>query len=161
MKGSTSRCVRYLHTCGEEKKTDEYRQTLLYMLIQRAGTGTRLPPGFTSPPWHLLASQWSSAPVPHTLSTVLGPSAVVLGHCDSEADDHSLQMEEEHIFGWDNENPRREVWVDKFRVEWRPVSNCEYLKFWEEREGREMPKSWVVADCGEIKVGYPPCTPIQ
>ena len=35
-----------------------------------------------------------------------------------------------HEFGWDNENPARRVEVDRVRIEWRPVTNEEYLAFW-------------------------------
>ncbi|KAJ7287326.1 C-type lectin protein [Mycena rebaudengoi] len=128
-------------------------ETLLYMLIQRAGTGTLPPAGFTVPPWDLLKLQWDSTPPPTTESVVLGPAKLTLGHDDSEADDFlqdlRLQAEGRH-YGWDNENPARQVEVGKFKAAWRPVTNNEFLAFW--RAGlAELPKSWVEED-GEVKV---------
>ena len=35
-----------------------------------------------------------------------------------------------HTFGWDNENPARRVEVGHVRMEGRPVTNGEYLAFW-------------------------------
>jgi L-histidine Nalpha-methyltransferase / hercynylcysteine S-oxide synthase len=124
------------------------------MLIQRAGTGTLPPPGFTLPPWTLLAIQWDAAPVPDAALPVLGPTTVFLGHEDSELDDFGSLAQEvnAHVFGWDNENPTRAVAVGAFRAEWRPISNQEYLRFWD-AGGRNtaMPASWL-EDGGEIMV---------
>ncbi|KAJ6603139.1 C-type lectin protein [Mycena sp. CBHHK59/15] len=128
-------------------------ETLLYMLIQRAGSGTLPPPGFTVPPWDLLALQWNSTPVPSTESVILGPAKLTLGHDDSEAEDflqgNELQAEG-HQYGWDNESPPRQVEVGKFKAAWRPVTNREFFTFWEAGKA-ELPKSWVEED-GEIKV---------
>ena len=57
------------------------------MLIQRAGTGTLPPPGFTTPPWKTLVQQWNSIPNPSSRTVTLGPDTLVMGHDDSEADD--------------------------------------------------------------------------
>ncbi|KAJ7874794.1 C-type lectin protein [Mycena olivaceomarginata] len=126
-------------------------ETLLYMLIQRAGTGTLPPSGFVVPPWDLLKLQWDATPAPTTESVVLGPATLILGHDDSEADDVLHEGEAEgRQYGWDNESPARQVEVGKFRAAWRPVTNKEFLTFW--RAGKaELPKSWVEED-GEIKV---------
>jgi formylglycine-generating enzyme required for sulfatase activity len=122
------------------------------MLIQRAGTGTLPPPGFTPPLWNFLSSQWSASPHLLERSTILGPCSVVLGHSDCEAEDFVEGNVEGHSFGWDNESPKREVWVKRFQVEWRPVSNDDYLRFLEgDESGIEVPKSWVVDGEG-IKV---------
>ncbi|KDR75270.1 hypothetical protein GALMADRAFT_249266 [Galerina marginata CBS 339.88] len=133
-------------------------ETLLYMLIQKAGSGTLPPPGFTTPPWEELAAQWASFPQPTTSTVLVGPASVVMGHDDSEADDKSLDFAEDvkgHTFGWDNESPRREVQVAPFKAEWRPVTNREFERFWRSSPGKDtvqMPKSWVVDDNGSIKV---------
>lgn len=124
------------------------------MLIQRAGTGTLPPHGFTPPAWSLLASQWSAGPtLPAGASVTLGPATVVLGHDDSEADDATLTAPDDvatHEFGWDNESPARAVPVGAFRAEWRPVTNAEFEVFW--RAGKvKMPTSWIEHD-GEVKV---------
>ncbi|KAG6895451.1 hypothetical protein C0992_001173 [Termitomyces sp. T32_za158] len=131
-------------------------ETLLYMLIQRAGTGTFPPPGFTAPTWEILTQQWDVAPVPLTPSVVLGPATVLLGHQDSEGDDVLLGIAEDadnHVFGWDNESPERKFEVVSFRAEWRPVTNGEFEAFWRKRGAHfsDIPASWVCDD-GKLKV---------
>ncbi|TRM69215.1 C-type lectin protein [Schizophyllum amplum] len=131
-------------------------ETLLYMLIQRAGTGTLPPPGFTAPPWELLKAQWDATPAPATLTVALGPAEVTLGHEDAEGEDflpaHAGQDLADHEFGWDNESPARRVSVGAFRAEWRPVTNGEFEAYWRAARGEvPMPMSWVEED-GEIKV---------
>lgn len=128
------------------------------MLIQRAGTGTLPPPGFTTPPWEILTQQWNSDPTPLISTVVLGPATVPLGREDSESDDNLDGVTEEvsgHMFGWDNESPRREYEVGAFRIEWRPVSNQEYETFWRENGAcsSQRPGSWVEEE-GEIKVCF-------
>ncbi|KAL1696034.1 C-type lectin protein [Schizophyllum commune] len=141
-------------------------ETLLYMLIQRAGTGTLPPPGFTPPPWDLLKAQWNATLAPATPTVTLGPATITLGHDDSEGNDFALKSEGEdceehhteddiihHEFGWDNESPARAVEVGAFRAEWRPVTNGEFEVYWRAGEGKvPMPKSWVEED-DEVKVG--------
>ncbi|KAH7907883.1 C-type lectin protein [Hygrophoropsis aurantiaca] len=130
-------------------------ETLLYMLIQRAGTGTLPPPGFTVPPWEALAAQWNqSIRPPSTPIVTLGPTTVTLGHDDSEGDDFTPGIADNvdgYSFGWDNESPARAVQVGQFRMHWRPISNAEYLAFWKATPGVEMPPSWV-QEGEEIKV---------
>lgn len=126
------------------------------MLIQRAGTGTLPPPGFTSPAWPLLAAQWDMVPSPDSSAVTLGPVDIVLGHQDSEADDTHPDLIENvdgHTFGWDNESPPRRIHVGKFRADWRPISNGDFERFYN-GEGRgkvSVPKSWVEEN-GEFKV---------
>ncbi|KAG5341084.1 hypothetical protein C0989_011676 [Termitomyces sp. Mn162] len=133
-----------------------HAETLLYMLIQRAGTGTLPPPGFAIPPWRSLAAIWDSAPLPKTKTVTLGPAEVTLGHDDAETDDMDPLFAKDvdgHEFGWDNEHGVRVVQVGKFSIEWRPVTNGEFFEFYL-RKGKglvEIPASWVKDD-GEIKV---------
>lgn len=131
-------------------------ETLLYMLIQRASTGTLPPPGFTVPPWSALASQWDSVPAPSTPTVTLGPADLTIGHVDSEADDFNAQEMHnvyDHEYGWDNESPARVVHVGKFKAEWRPVSNGEFEAYWKASGGKvPMPRSWVQTEDGEVKV---------
>nr|KAF8995500.1 C-type lectin protein [Cyathus striatus] len=130
-------------------------ETLLYMLIQRAGTGTLPPPGFAVPMWDALSEQWDAAPSPSTSCVVVGPATVTLGHDDCEGEDYLPENEaniDKRIFGWDNESPARTVDVHAFRAEWRPVTNGEYLAFLRGR-GKVLcstPKSWVEED-GDVK----------
>jgi L-histidine Nalpha-methyltransferase / hercynylcysteine S-oxide synthase len=126
------------------------------MLIQRAGTGTLAPPGFTSPPWGILSEFWNHAPVPITKSVIIGPTTLELGHDDRECDDFLPGQEFDtvnHIFGWDNENPLRELEVGPFKIDWRPITNGEFSRFLQSAEGDiiKPPKSWV-EDEGEWKV---------
>lgn len=128
-------------------------QTLLYMLLQRAGTGTVPPTGFITPNWSVLKSSWDSAPAPPESSVVLGPATIVLGHDDFEADDDSTDVAG-HAFGWDNEHPQRQVQVNEFKIDWRPISNGQFYEFYKSK-GKEMqvpfPASWISVD-GEIQV---------
>lgn len=131
-------------------------ETLLYMLMQRAGSGTLPPPGFTVPPWEALAEQWNSIPLPSSSTVLVGPATLVLGHHDSEAEDGLPSVVEnvkDHTFGWDNESPARTVQVGAFKTEWRPVTNREFETFRNNQSKGvvDFPKSWVDED-GEIKV---------
>lgn len=127
------------------------------MLIQRAGSGTLPPPGFTTPPWASLVEQWAQeTPALSEATTELGPATITLGHDDSEADDFAAEFREAvngHEFGWDNESPPRAVNIEKFKIDWRPVSNGEFYAFWAGKGAPnvKMPKSWVRED-GIVKV---------
>jgi hypothetical protein len=78
-----------------------HAETLLYMLVQRAGTGTLPPPGFTPPPWASLAESWDSAPEPAESAVTIGPTTITLGHDDNEAEDEALATDVAgHEFGW-------------------------------------------------------------
>ncbi|KAA1478651.1 DUF323-domain-containing protein [Dentipellis sp. KUC8613] len=136
-------------------------ETLLYMLIQRAGTGTLPPPGFKPPPFAALAEQWrasaSASSLPsHSTTVTLGPADVVLGHDDPELDDLRPELAGDatgRAYGWDNESPARTVAVRPFRIARRPVTNGEYAAWWEAGgRARAPPPSWVVAGTGEIGV---------
>jgi len=60
-----------------------------------------------------------------------------------------------HNFCWDNENPCRQVEVERFRVDFRPITVKEFYEFWvggtDERVSNILPVNWV-EDGGEIKV---------
>ncbi|KAF4567498.1 hypothetical protein EYR40_006503 [Pleurotus pulmonarius] len=137
-------------------------ETLLYMLIQRAGTGTLPPPGFVTPPFARLSQQWDVIPPPSTPTVQLGPATVTLGHEDSEGDDFTadgkaVEADESFLsqeWGWDNESPARTVEVGAFRAEWRPISNSEFEAYWrgEGKDKVSMPKSWVMSEDGEAQV---------
>jgi formylglycine-generating enzyme required for sulfatase activity len=134
-------------------------ETLLYMLIQRSGTGERgtiSPQGFAPPHWESLAAQWKKLPKLTKETVVLGPEEVVLGHDDIEADDgkegEGAEVQQ-HEFGWDNESPKRVLKVDKFEISWRPVSNGDFFEFYQGHgKGKVLlPASWVEED-GVTKV---------
>jgi len=135
-------------------KYSEILQTLLYMLIQKAGSGTLPPAGFTIPPWDQLAAQWASAPPPSSPTVLVGSTDIIIGHDDSEGDDKLAEsVVRGHTFGWDNESPSRRVHVGAFYAEWRPVTNGEFERFWRGagKDVVQMPKSWVF-EAGVLKV---------
>lgn len=124
------------------------------MLVQRAGAGTLPPSGFTPPPWSALAATWdASVRAPSTPTVTLGPTTIVLGHDDCEGDDLKLEVThrvDDHEFGWDNESPAKKVEVGRVRMEWRPVTNEEYLAFWKAgvEAQVEFPPSWMLSEEG-------------
>lgn len=125
------------------------------MLIQRAGTGTLPPPGFTIPPWQALAEQWNAVLPPSTPTVTLGPATVTIGHDDCEGDDFTPGIAgavDGHAFGWDNESPARVVEVKLIKMEWRPVTNAEFMAFYKSNRQVELPASWVETEEG-IQVG--------
>ncbi|KAI8994191.1 DUF323 domain-containing protein [Trametes punicea] len=131
-----------------------HAETLLYMLLQRAGTGTIPPVGFIPPVWDVLAETWNNHPEPISETVTLGPEEITLGHDDDEADDDSTDVYG-HAFGWDNEHPERKVHVGKFKIEWRPITNGQFYEFYV-GEGKDsgkvkFPKSWIDIN-GEIFV---------
>ncbi|KAH8116694.1 DUF323 domain-containing protein [Phellopilus nigrolimitatus] len=133
-------------------------ETLLYMLMQGAGApgGTLPPPGFTAPPWDILAERWNSIPPPVEPTVTLGPADVILGHGDPEALDDNLEVrfQDDNVeFGWDNEHPARKVLVETFRIEWRPVTNGDFYEFFkgDGKEKVKLPASWIEIN-GETRV---------
>lgn len=128
-----------------------HAETLLYMLLQRAGSGTIPPPGFAPPAWESLAAGWNAAPKPADPTVILGPASVALGHDDDESCDQSvIDNVRDHEFGWDNENPKRQVEVGQFRIEWRPVTNREFYEYYlGPGKGKvALPTSWVEDGAG-------------
>lgn len=134
-----------------------HAETLLYMLIQRAGSGTLSPPSFSAPRFVEIAKEWdveysSFYNSPSGSVVTLGPQKVVLGHDDRESDDLTAPFDPQHGFGWDNESPHREVEVEKFKISWRPVTNGEFYQYWsaagqdQTKEKVAMPASWVKVD---------------
>jgi len=133
-----------------------HAETLLYMLLQRAGTGTIPPPDFFKPNWESLAAAWDATPTPTCETVVLGPATVTLGHDDVEAEDNNpdkVRDVDGHEYGWDNENPKRTVEVQQFEISWRPVTNGEFYEFYlgQGKDRIELPASWVVED-GVVQV---------
>ncbi|KAF5388839.1 hypothetical protein D9757_005606 [Collybiopsis confluens] len=158
----TRRIARMLVMCIEHEGW--HVETLLYMLIQRAGSAlfpyTLPPPGFHAPAWEVLKKQWNKIPLPVGKTVELGGVDLVLGQDDSEGDDTMYETADQmdnifsHTYGWDNESPSRIVHVGKFKAEWRPVSNGEFERWWSSSKGTvPTPKSWVIdEETGEIKV---------
>ena len=91
--------------------------------------------------------------MPATETVTLGPAEVTLGHDDDESQDDTTEGVLEHAFGWDNENPKRTVKVEKFRIEWRPVTNGQFYEFYTGpgKDKVQFPKSWIELN-GEVFV---------
>ncbi|KAF8322632.1 hypothetical protein DL93DRAFT_2071516 [Clavulina sp. PMI_390] len=137
-----------------------HAETLLYMLIQRAGTpgGTIAPRGFAPPSLenvhHLILPDKSSLtrPPPHALIQ-LHPGTFSIGHDDPEKLDlktASLSEAETYEFGWDLEHPKRQVTIPKqVLVEKLCITNAEYLvyfRLFQESKGLRMPDNWVPSE---------------
>lgn len=122
------------------------------MLLQRAGTGTIPPTGFVPPVWDILADAWNAAPAPKTAAVTLGPETISMGHDDDEEHEDSTDVVG-HDFGWDNEQPKRDVHVGRFRIEWRPVTNGEFYEFYTAggKDKVQFPATWIEVD-GAVQV---------
>lgn len=108
--------------------------------------------------WDELVKQWSEIPPPVHVNVKLGPEIVSVGRDDCELDDYTADEildVKSHDFGWDNENPCRQVGVGSFTVDFRPITVKEFYGFWvggtDERVSSNLPANWV-EDSGEIKV---------
>lgn len=149
----TRRHARVLFLAFEHEAM--HAETLLYMLVQRAGNGTLPPPGFIAPHWESLSQAWAAAPSLKSTAVTLGGEIVSLGHDDDESTDNEADVGKikNHEFGWDNEHPKRTCEVNPFRIEWRPITNGQYYEFYQ-GEGRgkvSLPASWV-EDNGTVMV---------
>ncbi|CAE6518671.1 unnamed protein product [Rhizoctonia solani] len=141
-----------------------HAETLLYMLIQRAGSGT-IPPATIVPDWKTLAKVWD-AEIRATLNAPtlvrIGPSEVTVGHDDFESEDASAPegWESSYEFGWDNEHPKRSVPIGSVDVSTRPVTNGDYLAFLSKQSRlgeKDLPASWVrVNDEIHVRTLYGP-----
>ena len=130
------------------------------MIVQKADSdcsGTLPPPGIHAPLWGELVKQWNTIPPPVHVSVELGPEVILIGRDDCELDDCAAdEVSENHEFGWDNENPCRQVKVGKFKINFRPITVKEFYEFWvgetyEKKVSSNLPANWV-EDKGEIKV---------
>lgn len=114
-------------------------ETLLYMLIQSPNTRPPLSP-------YRLESIKNECLDPAPFSSI-PDGQVTIGHDDPESAHDSAE------FGWDNENPSREIHVTHFDIQTRPVTNGEYLKYLKQSSNATMPASWVhLAGSTEIGV---------
>ena len=133
-----------------------HAETLLYMLLQRAGTGTIPPPDFSKPDWETLTTTWNATPIPDNGTVTLGPETIAIGHDDDEQKDmlsDDIQLLDDYEYGWDNENPKRTVEVQRFEISWKPVTNGEFHDFYLRQEDKvEFPASWVLED-GTVQAG--------
>ncbi|CAE6423296.1 unnamed protein product [Rhizoctonia solani] len=141
-----------------------HAETLLYMLIQRAGAGT-IPPATIVPDWKTLAKDWDAEVRATSNAPALlrvGPVDVTVGHDDFESEDTSAPegWQSSYEFGWDNEHPKRTVSIGGVDISNRPITNGDYLAFLskESRLGeKDLPASWVrVKDEIRVRTLYGP-----
>lgn len=123
-------------------------ETLIYIALQ-ACESLRPPSGFSIPDFPSLSRSWA-----HRIAArgdtrgqsilTFPSSSITLGHDDSEKDDESTPYDPEHEYGWDVENPKRDVKVGAFRIDALPVTNGDYLE-WMQQEGAEAESDWFPA----------------
>jgi len=181
-KSLTKRAARMLWMLKEHQEL--HMETLLYMLVQ--SPNTMPPPGFIAPDFDALATQWDAvdlhfggAKARQALIRFEEAQDVVLGHDDIDRDDHQVvvdptegsrrtgETEDAWIarlnallgnpkFGWDNESPARTVATGKYAVRSTPITNEEYLDFFNSLPAQDskaradaLPPSWILLDAGE------------
>ena len=112
-------------------------ETFLYMLLQCDKT---LPPtGVERPDFERMSRQAKLNEKPNKWFSI-PQQTFKIGLNDS--DESRLP---EKSFGWDNEKPEREVTVDAFESQARPITNGEYAEYLEAIGIKSYPASWVVA----------------
>ncbi|KAJ7825389.1 hypothetical protein B0H14DRAFT_3874491 [Mycena olivaceomarginata] len=92
--------------------------------------------------------QEDSAPKPAESAVTIGPTTITLGHDNNKAEDEASATDVTgHEFGWDNEHLKCEVHINEFRIEWRPVTNGQFFKYYVQEDGRvAMLASWAEVD---------------
>ncbi|KAM0756260.1 hypothetical protein T439DRAFT_308725 [Meredithblackwellia eburnea MCA 4105] len=132
-----------------------HAETLVYIALQ-ASNSLNPASGFGVPDFKSLSAFWDRQVamdgVARRALLSFESSTVRLGHDDLEDEDFSAPYTSNHEFGWDCENPSREVEVPAFKISSLPVSNIEYLD-WLRSLGSQLrsdliPSSWKVQDAG-------------
>ncbi|RIA95254.1 C-type lectin protein [Glomus cerebriforme] len=112
-------------------------ETLLYMIVQLKNI--KPPKGIVIPRW-----KPSIDSVPKCDLITIPTKIITIGHDDNEHVDDTVPLNLQ--FGWDNERPSRQVTVQSFKIQSRPVTNGEYLHFMKTTINKEYPPSWVSID---------------
>lgn len=112
-------------------------ETFLYMLLQSDRT---LPPtGVPLPGFKRMAEQAKFDEKPNKWFSIPQQTFTIgLDDCD----ENNLPQAS---FGWDNEKPQREVTVDAFESQARPITNGEYAEYLQATGSHNYPASWVFA----------------
>ncbi|CBF79758.1 uncharacterized protein ANIA_10996 [Aspergillus nidulans FGSC A4] len=112
-------------------------ETFLYMLIQ--SERVLPPPGIQAPDFKKIfldarenakPNEWFAIPE-QTLSIGL---------------DSSEDLMPTSTFGWDNEIPKRNVTVQPFEAQGRPVTNGEYARYLQKNQIHRWPASWIMTN---------------
>ncbi|GAA5905979.1 hypothetical protein JCM5296_001307 [Sporobolomyces johnsonii] len=139
-----------------------HHETSVYICLQ-ACTSLNLPGGTALPDFASLA-RFTARQIAHEQAT-LGPDArkstvafpaqtISVGHDDDDRIDESTAYNPAHEYGWDCENPKREVEVGSFKIDLLPVTNGEYrawlmgLEIDDEERKKLVPASWAVGEEG-------------
>ncbi|GAA5920253.1 hypothetical protein JCM1841_000446 [Sporobolomyces salmonicolor] len=139
-----------------------HHETSVYICLQ-ACKSLNLPSGTALPDFPSLA-RFTARQIAHE-NVTLGPDArkstvafpaqtISVGHDDDDRIDDSTAYDPAHEYGWDCENPKREVEVGSFKIDLLPVTNGEYrawlmgLKIDDEERKKLVPASWAVGKEG-------------
>lgn len=132
-------------------------ETLLYMCAQIPPGKLQPAPHFIKPDWEVLRHQWDIQVAEErrpTRATIvaLDKSTITIGHDDHDWEDKDTPYDSAHTFGWDNETPQRTVEVPSFKISLLPISNADYLEFYEKSDkgAALMPGSWIQLDDGQL-----------
>lgn len=118
-------------------------------------------PAFTTPDWKALSQEWKrqiQAESRSAVDTTISYEAtqIEIGHDDYDHLDKQTPYDAAHTFGWDNESPKRTVDVPAFKVSLLPISNGDYLDFWQSKSDSEkkemLPGSWKLDEEGNISI---------
>ncbi|KAI8147918.1 hypothetical protein BJV82DRAFT_532035 [Fennellomyces sp. T-0311] len=147
------RAARVVWMCFEHEAL--HLETLLYMLLQ--SPNIRPPANVATVPWKMAARSEAYASAQER--DRLDPSPLVsisegyvsIGHDDDEEADQDATSDMVE-YGWDNEHPKREVHVDAFAIQSRPVTNGEYLAFLKDTNSGNWPESWARMQDGSVGV---------
>ncbi|KAI7904403.1 uncharacterized protein BX663DRAFT_504955 [Cokeromyces recurvatus] len=156
-KPERKRQARIIWMCFEHEAL--HLETLLYMLVQSPNI---LPPkGIAVPNWKLLLQKDDTnetsanqiSPLSDASFLKIPSGTVTIGHDDYEAFDLDVNNKRHPEFGWDNENPKRNVAVDAFEIQTRPVTNGEYYVYLQEtNKNQSIPASWISKENNQIYV---------
>ncbi|KAI8371082.1 hypothetical protein BD560DRAFT_351656 [Blakeslea trispora] len=154
---SRRREARIIWMCFEHEAM--HLETLLYMLVQSPNI---LPPkNVATPSWKLFAHQPQPLkPLAEAAYLKMPSGSVVLGQPYCESHDYEPAISSDLIqFGWDNESPARQVQVNEFEIQTRPVTNGEYFAYLQETSSNVMPASWFKDENSElfVKTVFGPC----
>ncbi|KAI8975716.1 hypothetical protein BDF20DRAFT_822231 [Mycotypha africana] len=152
------RQARIVWMCFEHEAM--HLETLLYMLVQ---SPNMLPPkGVAIPNWKLVLDMIRNTsdlqpgaitPLTDAPFITIPAGTVTVGHNDKELADLpstasvaytiTTKMNDDNLeFGWDNENPKRQMDVSSFEIQSRPVTNGEYYVYLQEIGSDNIPASW-------------------
>lgn len=109
-------------------------ETFLYMLLQ--SEKILPPPATPTPDFKSLAKRAAENRCENKWHNI--PTSKIKIGLDDPENNHGP----DRYFGWDNERPSRNVTVEAFQTQSRPISNGEYAHFLEITHSKQIPASW-------------------